>query len=53
MTICTAMPLLRAKELKHVISKAKVTHALCDLRLAEELKLAAAEAPDKASAKAE
>jgi 2-aminobenzoate-CoA ligase len=37
------MPLLRAKELRHVIAKAKVTHALCDLRLAEELKLAAAE----------
>jgi 2-aminobenzoate-CoA ligase len=40
------MPLLRAKELKHVIAKAKVTHALCDLRLAEELKLAAAESPE-------
>ena len=40
------MPLLRAKELKHVIAKAQVTHALCDLRLAEELKLAAAESPD-------
>jgi 2-aminobenzoate-CoA ligase len=40
------MPLLRAKELKHVIAKAKVTHALCDLRLAEELKLAAVESPD-------
>ena len=40
------MPLLRAKELKHVIAKAQVTHALCDLRLAGELKLAAAESPD-------
>jgi 2-aminobenzoate-CoA ligase len=40
------MPLLRAKELKHVIAKARVTHALCDLRLAEELKLAVAESPD-------
>ncbi len=40
------MPLLRAKELKHVIAKAKVSHALCDLRLAEELKLAAAESPE-------
>ena len=28
------MPLLRAKELKHVIAKAKVTHALFDIRLA-------------------
>ncbi len=42
------MPLLRAKELKHVIGKARVTHALCDLRLAEELKLAAAESPELA-----
>ena len=24
------MPLLRAKELSHVITKAKVSHALCD-----------------------
>jgi 2-aminobenzoate-CoA ligase len=40
------MPLLRAKELKHVIAKARVTHALCDLRLAEEMKLAAAESPE-------
>ncbi|MCX7168456.1 MAG: AMP-binding protein, partial [Rhodocyclales bacterium] len=40
------MPLLRAKELKHVIAKARVTHALCDLRLAEELKLAAAESSE-------
>ena len=37
------MPLLRAKELKHAITKGKVSHALCDVRLAEELKLAAAE----------
>ena len=40
------MPLLRARELKHIIIKAKVTHALCDLRLAGELKLAAAESTD-------
>ena len=39
------MPLLRAKELKHVITKAGVSHALCDARLAEELKSAAAECP--------
>ena len=37
------MPLLRAKELKHVITKAQVSHALCDARLADELKLAIAE----------
>ena len=40
------MPLLRAKELKHVITKARVSHALCDARLADELKSAAAECPD-------
>ncbi|GAA0741099.1 AMP-binding protein [Ideonella azotifigens] len=34
------MPLLRAKELKQVVSKAQATHALCDLALAEELQLA-------------
>jgi 2-aminobenzoate-CoA ligase len=39
------MPLLRAKELKHALAKAQVSHALCDLRLAEELRLAAAESP--------
>ena len=32
------MPLLRAKELKQIIDKAQVSHALCDLRLADELK---------------
>lgn len=39
------MPLLRAKELKPVIDKARITHALCDLRLADELKAAAAALP--------
>lgn len=34
------MPLLRAKELGDVIEKARVGAALCDARLAEELKLA-------------
>jgi 2-aminobenzoate-CoA ligase len=38
-----SMPLLRAKELKQIIDKAQVSHALCDLRLAEELELAAAD----------
>ena len=36
------MPLLRAKELATIIDKAKVTHALCDARLGEELLAAAA-----------
>jgi 2-aminobenzoate-CoA ligase len=40
-----SMPLLRAKELKQIIDKAQISHALCDLRLAEELKLAAADCP--------
>jgi 2-aminobenzoate-CoA ligase len=40
-----SMPLLRAKELKQIIDKAQISHALCDLRLAEELTLAAADCP--------
>lgn len=39
------MPLLRAKELKEVVAKAQVTHALCDRSLAEELALARAHCP--------
>ncbi|MDN3921976.1 AMP-binding protein [Roseateles violae] len=39
------MPLLRAKELKQVIDKAEVSHALCDAALAEELALAQAQCP--------
>ena len=31
------MPLLRAKELTDVVEKARVTHALCDARLTDEL----------------
>ncbi|MEK8032236.1 benzoate-CoA ligase family protein [Ideonella sp. DXS29W] len=38
-----SMPLLRAKELKQIIDKAEITHALCDARLAEELTLARAD----------
>jgi 2-aminobenzoate-CoA ligase len=40
------MPLLRAGELKQIIDKAKVGAALCDVRLKEELDLAAARCPD-------
>ena len=40
-----SMPLLRAKELKQILDKAQISHALCDLRLAEEMKLAAADCP--------
>ncbi len=39
------MPLLRAKELAHIIAKAQVTHALCDARLADELQAAMREQP--------
>jgi 2-aminobenzoate-CoA ligase len=39
------MPLLRAKELAQIITKAEVSHALCDARLAEELALAQAQCP--------
>ncbi|HWM44439.1 MAG TPA: AMP-binding protein, partial [Burkholderiales bacterium] len=44
--VCVAtMPLLRAKELTDIIRKAEITHALCDQRLAEELKTAQATCP--------
>jgi 2-aminobenzoate-CoA ligase len=39
-----SMPLLRAKELGQMLRKARISHALCDARLAEELRKA--EAPD-------
>jgi 2-aminobenzoate-CoA ligase len=39
------MPLLRARELAQMIDKAQVTHALCDVRLADELKTAQAGCP--------
>ena len=40
------MPLLRAKELRQIIDKAKVGVALCDVRLKEEMELAASECED-------
>jgi 2-aminobenzoate-CoA ligase len=39
------MPLLRARELTEVITKAEVSHALCDARLASELDAACAGCP--------
>ena len=39
------MPLLRATELTEVVTKAEVSHALCDRRLAEELAGAQARCP--------
>jgi 2-aminobenzoate-CoA ligase len=39
------MPLLRARELRPIIQKARVTHAMCDRSLADELHAAAADCP--------
>jgi 2-aminobenzoate-CoA ligase len=39
------MPLLRAKELTYILDKAKVTLALCDARLADDMKAAKDRAP--------
>jgi 2-aminobenzoate-CoA ligase len=39
------MPLLRAKELTDIVTKAEVSHALCDRRLAAELDMARASCP--------
>jgi 2-aminobenzoate-CoA ligase len=41
--VVATMPLLRAKELGEICRKAEITHALCDVRLADEL--ARADAP--------
>ena len=42
------MPLLRARELKHPIEKARIALALCDARLGEEMVLAQAASPSLA-----
>lgn len=39
------MPLLRAKELVQIVDKAQVTHALCDAKLADDLRAAQAQCP--------
>ena len=39
------MPLLRAKELRAIVDKAQISHALCDLGLAEELHLTLPDTP--------
>ena len=44
--ICvTTMPMLRSGELVPLINKAQVSHALCDIALADELNVARAETP--------
>lgn len=35
--VVNTMPMLRAKELKQIVDKAEITHALCDTRLMEEM----------------
>ncbi len=44
--VVASMPLLRAKELAYMIGKAKVSLALCDVRLADELEKARGAAVD-------
>jgi 2-aminobenzoate-CoA ligase len=39
------MPLLRASELRKILAKAEISHALCDLRLRDELESARAAVP--------
>lgn len=42
--VCVAtMPLLRGRELAYIAAKAKISHALCDIRFAEELEAARVE----------
>jgi len=40
-----SMPLLRTKELVQIVHKAEISHALCDIRLADELALAGPQCP--------
>src|SRR3982074_2760262 len=50
--VCVAtMPLLRAKELTDIITKAEITHAMCDKRLQEDLDLALPSCPTLTSIK--
>src|SRR5438105_9675794 len=50
--VCVAtMPLLRAKELTDIITKAEISHALCDKRLAEDLQAALPSCPSLQSIK--
>ena len=40
------MPLLRARELKQIIDKAKIGAALCDIRLDEDMEIARSQCPE-------
>lgn len=44
--VVASMPLLRAKEIGEIVHKARITHALCDARLVDEIRRA--DAPDLA-----
>jgi len=44
--VVATMPLLRAKEIAYPLAKAKIGHALCDHRLADEMEKARALAPE-------
>jgi 2-aminobenzoate-CoA ligase len=44
--VVATMPLLRAKELSTIIGKAKISLALCDTRLSEEMEKAKATSPE-------
>jgi 2-aminobenzoate-CoA ligase len=44
--VVATMPLLRAKELSYPLAKAKITLALCDARLADEMEKAKAQSAD-------
>jgi 2-aminobenzoate-CoA ligase len=44
--VVATMPLLRAKEIGQILEKARISHALCDARLRDEMEKAAAAAPD-------
>lgn len=44
--VVTTMPLLRSRELAYIIDKAKVSLAICDKVLGDELEAARAQAPD-------
>ncbi|MDR7442817.1 MAG: benzoate-CoA ligase family protein [Armatimonadota bacterium] len=43
--VVTTMPLLRQKELTDILTKAEVSHVVCDVRLREELDAAVARCP--------
>lgn len=46
--VVATMPLLRAKELAYCVEKARIHHALCDIRLLDDLKATADRRPELA-----